>query len=157
MFRARSPVSSALRFGARVMSATCPQAQVLCTIDLYTRTLRASLCKVKCHMQSSVPLSLVHETITHGTIFECSNKVSIASATSWPPPGTSGRINIAIGRGRIVCWARLQPDRCIRIEMTCNSLNRSRNTSLLLIHRGCTLSPSPRCCLRIQTLLRGVM
>ena len=41
--------------------------------------------------------------------------------------------------------------------MTSNTLNGSRNASLLLIHRGCTLAPSSCRRLSIETLLRCVM
>lgn len=41
--------------------------------------------------------------------------------------------------------------------MTCNTLDGSRNTPLLLVHRGCSLTPSPGRRLSIQALLRCVM
>jgi len=108
-----------------------------------------------------VPLRLVNETLLHRPIFQGLYKVSV-SATRFPAPsppsiGSCIRINIPIRRGRVVCWAGLQSYRCIRVKVTCHSLNGLGYPALLLLHRRGPLATRSCCGLRIEILLRSVL
>lgn len=109
----------------------------------------------------SVPLVLIHESLAQNTIFQCTDKVSIAlvaaqTACSSPLVGRIG-VHITVRRWRVVCRTRLQPNRSVRVEMTGDTLDRRRNTSALMVHRGRTLTSSSCCCLRIKALRRRIL
>jgi len=99
------------------------------------------------HSCYSVPLRLVHKSVAHGSVFEISDEVSVALIGASPAASSSSaawrRINISVRRWWIVRGARLQSDGRVRVEMTRDSLNGWRDTSLLLVHGGRSLPARP--------------
>lgn len=107
-----------------------------------------------------MPLILTHKAFTtQDTIFKGADEVPVACiATSTASTASLVgriRVDVAIGRWWIVCWTGLQPNWCIRVEMTGNSLDGGRNT--LRVHSGCTLATSSGGCLCVKTLGRSIL
>lgn len=107
-----------------------------------------------------MPLVVTHKAFaSQDTIFKSADEVPVAciAASTASTSSVVGciRVDVAIGRWRIVCWTGLQPNWCIRVEVTGNSLDGGRNT--LRVHGGCTLATSSGGCLCVKALGRSIL
>lgn len=106
-----------------------------------------------------VPLVLAHISFTQDTIFECANEVPVALVATCPaaaPPLVGIRIDISVGRRRIVSRARLQSNRGVGVKVARHTLDRRRD-SPSFGHGRRALTSGPCSCLRIEALRRGVL
>lgn len=59
------------------------------------------------NMRRSMPLRLVHEAISQGTILQCLDETPITLPTTWSPPRAAGCIHVTVSRRRVVRRTRL--------------------------------------------------
>lgn len=104
-------------------------------------------------LSSVTPVIILAETLLQRSLFQVPDEIPIApgrpaSLGLAAPPATGARRSriyktTSIRRWRVVSWAGLQPNGCVRVEMAGDPLYRCRYAALLLFH-GRSPLPSHR-------------
>lgn len=90
-----------------------------------------------------MPLALAHESFLKSAVFQIADEVAVAprtalttlcGSTAASPCTTGVSIRGSVGRWWVVCWAWLETDRLVGVEVAGDSLDGNGDTALLYFH-----------------------